>query len=134
MSLQGALSGATNKIIGASIAAAEKDKIKTNTPKQEVPKETPHKTEAVATEAKEVAKEQKSDQEVLASMGIYVDPSRINTHTPVSRTVMRPGMTVDLGKREEALQRVNDIVEHRKLSKEQSRLYMQKIRARRKKK
>jgi len=113
MSIQGALSGATNQIIGASIAAAKKkeaEKVQEGSPSSATP--------------------QKSDAEILASMGINVDPSRINTTEPVSRKYSNPN--VDEARRKLVMQEVALAQESRKLSKEQSKLYMQKLRSRRK--
>lgn len=115
MSIQGALSGATNQIIGASIAAAKKKE---------------KETKKVQDGAPSNATPQKSDAEILASMGINVDPSRINTTEPVSRRYSNPN--VDETRRKLVMQEVALAQESRKLSKEQSKLYMQKLRSRRK--
>lgn len=112
MSIQGALSGATNQIIGASIAAAKSKEAKT---KEKV---------------QQTAPQEKTDAELLAEMGIHVDPSRINPVGPVSRKLNRP--FVDEARREEVMQNVALAQKARKLTKIESKLYMQKIRDRRK--
>lgn len=112
MSIQGALSGATNQIIGASIAAAKKKEAE--------------KVQDVAPSSAP----QKSDAEILASMGLNVEPSRINTTEPVSRRYSNPN--VDEARRKLVMQEVALAQESRKLSKEESKLYMQKLRSRRK--